>query len=225
VQHGSMRWPMRRGQRLPRMRLRVRHRRLMAAALLALATGLAVDAATAPPPAGVPLVVAARDLAAGHALGSTDLTVVRVPREALPDGATGAAEVRGAMLAGPVRRGEAITDARLSGPGMLTAAPPGTLAVPVRVGEPALLDVVQAGHRVMLLAGPDLDGLTGSPTGGEGEILAPAAVVLSVPSEGSAGLLGGEAQAAVLVLALDRQEATRVAAATGRRTVIAGVVP
>lgn len=204
----------------------MRHRRLLAAVLLALATGLAVDAATARPPAGVSLVVAARDLPAGHTVRDADLALLRVPRDAVPDGATGrTTQLEGAVLAGPVRRGEAITDARLGGPGMLTAAPPGTLAVPVRLTEPAVLDVVRPGDRVSLLAGPDIDGL-GGPVDGRGEVLAPAAVVLRVPADGGGtSLLGSADDSAVLVLALTRDEATRVAAAAGRRSLLAGVVP
>lgn len=190
--------------------------------LLAVATGLAVDAVAAGPPPGVTLMVAARDLPTGHAVTEADLTRVVVPPSAVPDGALDAGDLTGdgVVLASPVRRGEPLTDARLTGPGLLAAAPPGSVAVPVRVVEAAALRLVRPGDEVTVLAGPDLSGVTGG-----GEVVVPSAVVLHVPDTDD-GLLGGEAGGGgVVVLALDRPGATRVAAATGQRPLLLGLLP
>lgn len=215
-------WWRRPGTRTPRRRrLLTPPRRVLAAVLLAVATGLAVDAVAAGPPPGVTLVVAARDLPTGHAVAEADLTRVVVPPSAVPDGALDAEDLTGdgVVLASPVRRGEPLTDARLTGPGLLAAAPPGSVAVPVRVVEAAALRLVRPGDEVTVLAGPDLSGLTG------GEVVVPSAVVLHVPDTDD-GLLAGDAGGGgVVVLALDRPGATRVAAAAGQRPLLLGLLP
>jgi hypothetical protein len=93
--------------------------------------------------------------------------------------------------------------------------------VPVRVGEPAVLELVGPGDRVAVLAGPDLDSV-----GAGGTLLVPRAVVLSVPASTGGGLLGAaDTAGAVVVLALDRAEATRVAGALGQRMLTLGLLP
>jgi len=204
----------------PRRRRLPGGRRLVSAALLALATAVAVDAVAAGPDDGVDLAVAARDLPAGHALTAGDLTTVRVPAEVVPDGALAAGDAGGAALSAPVRRGEPVTDARVGGTGLLTAAPPGTMAVPVRVGDDAVLGLLRPGDEVAVLAGADVGGLSGD----GGEVLVHAAPVLHLPEPG-AGLLDAPGAGAVVVLGLDRAQATRVADATGRRSLLLGLLP
>ena len=96
-----------------------------------------------------PVVVAARDLPAGAQLGAADLSVARLPAEAVPRGASPVPSgLAGQRIAGAVRRGEIITDAALVGPGLLAGTPPGTAAVPVRVADAASLQLLSPGQLI-----------------------------------------------------------------------------
>ncbi|NAZ88287.1 hypothetical protein [Kineococcus indalonis] len=123
------------------------------------------------------------------------------------------------MLAGAVRRGEVLTDARTTGAGLLTGQPPGTLATTVAVGDPAVLEGLRPGVRVDVLARTD-DPVTGLATGAER--VAAGVVVLAVPPTAPpAGLLGASAPAAGGVLvAVDARTATALTAAAGRTVVV-----
>lgn len=199
------------------------HRRLLAAALLAVAAGVTVDAVAEGPQSGVPLLVAARDLPAGEVLDAADLTSVRVPEAAVPDGAVTRETLAagGGALASPVRRGEAVTDARVAGRGLLTGAPAEAMAVPVPVSDPAAIALVRPGDTVRVLAGPSLDGLDG--TGAE--VVVREAVVLDVPAGGGGGLLGGDDGGGTMVLAVDDAGASGLAEALGRRSLLIALLP
>jgi Flp pilus assembly protein CpaB len=128
-----------------------RHRVLLSAGLAAaaVASSLSVVAPGAEPVSVV--VAAAHDLPAGTELTAGDLTVLRLPAGAVPAGALrGSDEAAGRLLAGPVRRGEPLTDVRLLGAGLVPAGD--HVAVPVRVADPAVGHLLQAGDRVDVLA-------------------------------------------------------------------------
>ena len=216
-----------------------RYRRPLAALCAAAATWAALHALAPPAPATVPLAVAARDLAAGAVLGADDVASVDVPAGAVPDGAT--RPVPGAVLAAPLRRGEAVTDVRLVRAGDVRR-PPGTVVLTVRTADPAAVLAVRPGDRVDVLAGPADAGVTG--TGGPAELVGSGLLVLAVPgrpdADGTAddsadggGLLGGgDVSAAtpldtagVLLVAADRATASRAAAAAGRSLTVAVVSP
>ena len=185
-----------------------RRRGLLAGGLAAasVATGLGV---LAPEPAPTTVVIgAARDLPAGTALVEADLRRLRLPDETLPDGAlTAVADVAGRVLAGPVRAGEALTDVRLLGAALV---PDGErVAVPVRVAEPALPQLVQAGDRVDVLAA--------SPDGAQtARAVVSDVAVLAVPPADQT------AEGALLVVAASPGAAARLAAAavTDRLSVV-----
>jgi Flp pilus assembly protein CpaB len=186
-----------------------RHRALLAAGLAAgsVAAALSVVAPTAAPTTSV--LTAARDLTGGTVLGPGDLVAAAVPRELVPAGALlDAAAVTGRLVAGPVRRGEPLTDVRLLGPGLL---PPGEdVAVPVRLAEPATAALVSPGDRV--------DVLSAAPEGGaSAQVVATRLAVLSVPDVGDAA-----GEGALVVVAAGRATAARLAAAavTGRLSVV-----
>lgn len=131
--------------------------RLIAAALcLLLAASSALHARKAK--AGellVPVVVAAHDLPAGHALHAADLKVARWPANLRPVSARGdPLRLIGQRLAGPVRTGEPISDTRLVGIGLARGLPTGEVAAPVLLDDPHTTDVVHAGDRVTLLETP-----------------------------------------------------------------------
>lgn len=184
------------------------HRRLLAAGLAAGAVALGLPVlAPEPAPTGA-VLAAARDLPAGAPLVETDLVAVALPAAAVPDGALrpGAA-VLGRVPAGPVRRGEPLTDVRLVGPGLLEALGPGLVATPVRIADAGSAALLRAGDRVdVLAAGPPT--ATGAPP--RAAPVAEGVPVLSVPAPGAAGT---GAEGALVVLATDAAAAAALAGA------------
>jgi Flp pilus assembly protein CpaB len=93
--------------------------------LLVTAAVLALRPDGAPAPAAAVgatehVVVAARDLAAGTELAAVDLRVVSMPVGIVPSGSSPrAAGLIGRIAAGAIRRGEALTDARVVGPALV----------------------------------------------------------------------------------------------------------
>src|SRR5262249_58222812 len=122
-----------------RARLLRRGRLLLAAALLALAGLAALPHQSAATEArGVGVLGAARDLTGGVVLTAGDVRTVRLPAEVVPAGALAEdGSAVGRMLAGSVRRGEPLTDARVVGPGLtMLAGGPGSVAAPIRLADP-----------------------------------------------------------------------------------------
>ncbi|TYP86189.1 Flp pilus assembly protein CpaB [Blastococcus xanthinilyticus] len=192
-------------------------RRAVAAALAVMALVLAMRPGTAPagrPPPGSPVVVAAVPLPAGTALGADHLRVVRLPAAAVPDGVAGTPDVLlRRVLAGPVRAGEPLTDARLVGPGLTDQLPAGQVAAPVRLADLAVAALVRTGDRVDVLAA----GAEGSTA----ERVASAALVLAAP-----GADGGDAPGAgLLLLAVDPETAARLATAAATATLTVSLPP
>src|SRR4051794_36222767 len=107
-------------------------RRLLAAALTAIAVAAGVHAVAAPPPAEISVLVAARDLPAGTVLTPGDLTSAAFAPGSVPAGL--APDASGRTLAAPMRAGEPVTDVRLVGP-ELTEGYPGLAAIPVRLPD------------------------------------------------------------------------------------------
>ena len=193
----------------PALRRVARHRAPIAGALAALAVASALTAVAPADAAAVPVVAAAADLAPGTVLGDAQLTTVRLPHDAVPDGALRSpGEALGLRVAGGVRAGEPLTDLRLLGPGLLPAG--SEVAVPVRVAEPAVAGLLRPGDRV--------DVLSAAPEGGDAaRTVVSDVVVLAVPELDDAALDG-----ALLVLAATTGGASRLAAAavSGRLSVV-----
>jgi pilus assembly protein CpaB len=181
------------------------HRRLLAALCTAAAVAAGLTVVAPAPPASTTVLSAARDLTAGHALALDDLSPLELPPSAVPAGALrpGAA-VLGRIVAGPVRRGEPLTDVRLVGAALLARLPDsGLVAVPVRIADPGAVALLRAGDRVDVLAAAE-----GQPAAA---VVAADALVVTVPAEdGSAGPLDG---GALVVLATTPETARRVAQA------------
>ena len=204
--------------RRPRFPLLVA-RRVAAALLAVLALALALRPgpapAGAPDAAGLPVVVAAADLPAGTTLTPDDLRVVRLPGDAIPDGVAATSEtlVR-RVLAGGVRRGEPLSDARLVGTGLTSLLPVGQVAAPVRLADLAVAALVRAGDRVDVLAT-----VSGA---GTADRVASAALVLAAPAQD-----GGEDHpgAGLLLLAVEPETAARLAAASAGATLTVSLPP
>lgn len=146
-------------------------RRWLAAACVGVAVTAGLNAVTAPPPPTVSVLAAARDLSAGTVLAAEDLTEIRLPPHALPEGLV--EDPAGRILASPLRRGEQVTDARLVGQSLLSGYPDLT-ALPVRLPDPGVLGLMRVGDRIDLLAT--------DPEGGGTRIVAHDAVVIAIPN-------------------------------------------
>jgi Flp pilus assembly protein CpaB len=161
--------------------------------------------------AGHPVLVAARDLAAGTRLSASDVRLRTWPDELRPAGAfSSRAAVSGRSLGGAVRAGEAVTETRLSGPGLAAGLPPTLRAVPVQV---------TGGTAGLLHSGEFVDLLVSDPPEAEGvappaaHLLAEAVPVLAVTST-PAG-----ADSFAIVVAVDASTALKLAAVSGRTLV------
>lgn len=191
------------------LRAASRHRVLLASGLAAAAVASGLSAVAPTPAPTVSVLTAAHDLTAGTELGPQDLAVAAVPAALVPAGAlTDVTAVAGRLVAGPVRRGEPLTDVRLLGAALL---PPGSgVAVPVRLAEPATGALVRPGDSVDVLAA--------SPEGAQSaQVVASRVAVLSVPVLGDAA-----GEGALLVVAASRPVAARLAAAavTARLSIV-----
>src|SRR6478735_271727 len=159
----------RRGGRFPRT-----VRRMVAIALMLAAGVIALSPPRAAP--GQPVVTLTRDLPIGARLAADDVQIDQAQQ--VPDGAVAdPSQLLGRVLAGQARRGEVITDVRLT----QAAGPdpgPGRVAVPVRPADPAITDLLDPGmHVAVVLVGES----------GEPAVLAADAVVLVVPERPDRG--------------------------------------
>lgn len=195
----------RRGRDLVRRFMRRRvlaHRRLLAFCCLVAAVASALYVLAPPAPATVRVRVAAADVAAGTVLQADDLAWVAFAEGTAPDGLAQAPV--GRTTTGPVRRGEAITDARLVAPGLMTGHE-GRVAIPVRLPDPAAVALLRAGDTVDLLAA--------DPAAGRAKTVARGAVVVSVPrSEKAVDAQGQTGRLVVMGIVPEEVEDVTVAA-------------
>ncbi len=161
---------VRRLRRAVRRRVLAR-RRLLAALCAGAAVAAGLHAVAAPPPPTVTVLTAAHDLPAGSVLTSTDLRALPMPPDAVPDGIAG--DAVGKTLAAPLRAGEPLTDVRLVGAG-LAAAHPELTTVPVRMPDAGLVDLLETGDRIDLIAT--------DPQAGGSRVVAADALVLATPA-------------------------------------------
>lgn len=194
--------PVRRRLRTLRRAILAR-RRSLAALLVALAVLIGLRTTLGPGPPTVEVPVATRDLAAGERLDVGDTTMTPWPATLVPAGL--AAPVTGQVLAAPLRRGEAITDVRLVGPDLARAHPELTV-MPLRLPDPAVVELLRVGDRLDLSA---VDPETGETTGIAHDVL-----VLAIPPPGDAdSTLTGR----LVVAGITPDRAHVVAAATLRQ--------
>ncbi|MDX6275254.1 MAG: pilus assembly protein CpaB [Frankiales bacterium] len=181
----------------------VRHERLVAAVLSGVAVVAGLHAVQPPGARLVPVVAASHSLHGGSALTLDDLAVVRVPPAAVPEGALSVrSQAIGQVVAGPLRRGELLTDTRLLGRALLDAITPGSVAVPVRIADADSVALVRVGDRVDLVAVPS--------EGGAARAVGVDLTVITVPPPTQSGLGEG----ALIVVAASRTVAAGLAAAS-----------
>lgn len=202
-------------------------RRALAAALLVTAVLVALRPASSPagvtPPLGVPVVVVAKDLPAGATLSAADLRTVALPIGVVPAGTVReVGTLLGRIVAGPVRRGEPVTDARLVGPGLTAGlGPRESSAVPVRLADPETAALVRTGDRVDVLGTPI------GTVGVDGEAVAGTPAVEVATGVRVLAVLRGseEADGVVLVVAAAPAAARRLTGAAARHRLTVTVRP
>ena len=195
-----------------------RHRRMLAALLLAAAVLAGLGAVAPQRPELSAVIVAAHDLGAGQVLGSGDLAVVGVPLDLRPDGALAdPATLAGRSVAAPVRKGEPITDVRLVGPGLLTGSA-GLVAAPVRLADAAAVALVRPGDLVDVLAAAGTDPTGQAYASSVAQLVATRARVLALPRSSDASPADG----ALVLLAVSPETALALAgaAATARLSLV-----
>ena len=179
-------------------------RRVLAAALVVLAS----VAALRDDPGGrqTDVLVASRDLTPGTQLTAADVVVEKRNADVVPDGSVADLDTTaGATLAGPVRRGEVLTDVRLLGPHLADAAAgPDARIVPLTLADAAVLDLLRPGDVIDVVA-------AAAEADTEPRLIATGAIVVLVSAE-TTGLVGGSGNRVVLV-ALPATAARTVAAA------------
>ncbi len=127
------------------------HRRLLAALCAALAVLAGFRELQAPAPPTTSTWTAARDLPSGTVLSRADLRAVPFAPGSVPDHAvTRPGAVLGRTVAAPLRRGQPLTDLQLLARPLLSAYP-GRVATPVRIADPAVVDLLRVGDVVDLV--------------------------------------------------------------------------
>lgn len=182
-------------------------RRVAALLCLVLAVVATIDAherAAGAPLA--PVVVAARDLAAGTVLRANDLRLAHWASAEIPPRALTAVRAgMGNSIAAGMDQGEPLTSARLRGPGVTVGLATGFVAVTVTISGPTTLGLIRAGDTIDLLAttAPEAGGV------GHARVVASDIRVLAVVPAGSEGT---DQQTTALVVAVTRPAALAVAA-------------
>lgn len=184
--------------------------RRVAAGFLVLLAGAS---ALRPDPAGAytPVAVAVRDLRPGVTLTTDDVRLEKRSTATLPDGThTHLDPVLGATLAGPARRGEVLTDARVLGSRLAGLAVGGDArVVPLHLSDAAVLDLIRTGDVVDVLgAGDHADAATAQ---ARPRVIASNAVVVLVSAATKALGAGGDR---VVLVALPAAAANTLAGAT-----------
>jgi Flp pilus assembly protein CpaB len=184
--------------------------RRIAAGFLVVLAGIA-SLRPDPGAAAQEVAVAIRDLSPGTPLTVNDVRLERRSAATLPDGAHTDLSIAGATLAGPVRRGEILTDARVLGPRLAGLnAGPDARVVPVHIADPAVLDLIRTGDIV--------DVLGAAPAGADARpvVVATNAVVVLVSAAPKSVGAGNER---VVLVALPAPAANVLAGATLVQTV------
>lgn len=155
------------------------------------------------------VAVAARDLSPGITLTEEDIRTENRSAATLPDGAQPPDRIVGATLAGPARRGEVLTDARILGSRLAgLSAGADARVVPLHLSDSAVLDVVRTGDVVDVLGAT-----TGAGPEAHPRLVAANAVVVLVSPDRPAGIHGRGNERVVLV-ALPAAAANALAGAT-----------
>lgn len=173
---------------LPVRRGVARHRRLLAAALAAVAVAVTITALEPDRGPSVTVLTAARPIAAGTTVSDADVTPTRVPAGlAPPDALAEPSEAVGLAVNAPLSERSIITRTAVASGQALAA--PGMVVVLLPLTDEALVPLVRPGVRI------DLYGTTASGPG----VLASDVRVVAVPAASSGGFGSVSSGQAVLV--------------------------
>ncbi|WP_309071495.1 Flp pilus assembly protein CpaB [Arthrobacter sp.] len=190
-----------------------RKRRLLAAAALCAAAGVAVEALLPHEPATMEVVAASTDLPVGTVLTEDQLALVRVPEAAVPEHSFTARElVAGQQLATPVYAGDVLAQNFLVGAGLLAGSPKGTVAVPLRPADASTVQLLSPGQRVDVV----LSTGNGFETSAKNTVLARGLPVLWTSDEPGAGPFAppSGSEDGLVVVAANPDEAAALAGAS-----------
>ncbi|MDR0432241.1 MAG: SAF domain-containing protein [Bifidobacteriaceae bacterium] len=163
----------------------------------------------------MPVLVTARQVAAGEVFEDGSLRLVKLDRNGVPDGAlTSPDEALGARSAANLPAGYPLAPSLISPAGALAGAPPGTVAIPVRLSDGAAVGVLSPGDQVDVLAAA---GTTAAGAVTPAQRVAASALVLAIPT-------GERAEPGLVVLAVTPTEATMIGGAAAWSTLSAVVV-
>jgi Flp pilus assembly protein CpaB len=178
-----------------------RYRRVAAAGSAAVAVMLVVRVVSPPPPESVPVVVTAHDVSGGTTLKPGDVRIARMPPALVPSGSLSApSDAVGEALAAPMRAGEALTDRRVLGRSLVAGYAPGLVGAPVRISDPDVVSLLQAGDSIDLYAA--------TAARRPASLIAASARVVMLPRVAADSQRGG-----LVVLAVPSSTAARIAAA------------
>lgn len=190
----------------------IRRFRIPVAITLALAAAAAVLlAAEAPELETTQAVRVTTDIGVGERLEAEHLEIADIDSSAVPEGHSGQLEdFLGQTTATTLPAGAIAHPAQLVGPGLLAGFDPGTVAVPVRPADTAIIGMLTPGQRVDVTASADIPEEDTGP-----RRIAESVPVLWVPQEESENWLGAGTEAQnVVILAVDAQTAEAIAEAT-----------
>ncbi|HWM73147.1 MAG TPA: SAF domain-containing protein [Nocardioides sp.] len=188
------------------------HRRPLAALTVAGAVLVGLQAVAPAPPETVTVWTASRDLPSGTVLGEADLTGSPYSPDTVPANAVeDRRQVVGRTVAAPMSRGEVMTETRTVASGLLRGYP-GATAVPLRVTDAAVVDLLRVGDRVsfvvadpggrstptLLLRDVPVVAIPRANEGGPGSGTPGRLVVAAVPT-GSANEVAARAATAILI--------------------------
>lgn len=155
-------------------------RRVLVVACLLLAALSAISAAQPATP-GAAVVVASRDLPAGHVIVAGDVRVERWPAHQVPQRRLGSVrDAIGGRPATAVAAGEPLTSVRLIGAGLASGLPPGLVVVTVSLADPAAASLIHTGDQVDLVRGADASADAAAARAGPGSVIAHNVAVLAV---------------------------------------------
>lgn len=190
----------------------IRRFRIPLAVLLAVCAGLAALLAGEHSTAATTTAVrVTTGVAAGEVLSAAVLEETQLDAAAVPEGHPVQMEdLIGETLAVTLPAGALVHQTQLVGPGLLEGRPAGTVAVPVRPADTAILALLSPGQRVDVTASSD------APESQEGsQRIAEAAPVLWIPQDESENWLGASSTARnVAILAVDAATAAQIAEAS-----------
>ena len=193
-----------------------RRRRLVAAALCAVAVTLLILRFAPPDARTVAVLTAAGEVPAGTMIAADDITVARFPADLVPaDALSEVSEAAGQTATVALSAGQPLTGSSVLGPGVLGGQAEGTTAATVRVSDPAVLRHIRPGDRVDVVHHPDGAGADAPHTLAASVLVlwsAPAATGQDPPLLSAAGT---DTDAGLVVLAAARETASELAALDG----------